>query len=126
VTAQPAMTSDPLEALLLAEGANSRFPPNSRYHGIGTGALELSDGQLVPYLRRRFVPQPQHLAELLIVRVADGDRLDRLAATHLGDPELFWRLCDANAVLRPGELTEQLGRELRVTLPEGTPGAGGG
>lgn len=54
-----------------------------------------------------------------------GDRLDNLAAQYLGDPELFWRLCDANSALHPEELTERVGRRLRVTLPEGIPGAPG-
>ena len=42
-------------------------------------------------------------------------------ARYLGDPEQFWRLCDANAALRPDELME-VGRWLRITLPEGIPG----
>ena len=25
-----------------------------------------------------------------------GERLDNVAAQYLGDPTLFWRLCDAN------------------------------
>ena len=34
-----------------------------------------------------------------------------------------WRICDANGALRPEELTELIGRRLRITLPEGVPGA---
>ena len=48
-----------------------------------------------------------------------GDRLDNIAARYLGDPELFWRLCDANVALRPTELTETIGRRILITLPEG-------
>ena len=51
-----------------------------------------------------------------------GDRLDNLAAKYFGDPELFWRLCDANGALRPDELIEIIGRRLRITLPLGVPG----
>ncbi|MGH7229842.1 MAG: LysM domain-containing protein, partial [Nitrospiraceae bacterium] len=42
---------------------------------------------------------------------------------YVGDPEQFWRLCDANAAMRPEELTGIIGRVLRITLPEGIPGA---
>ena len=37
-------------------------------------------------------------------------------------PRQFWRVCDANAAMRPDELTETIGRRLRITLPEGIPG----
>ena len=48
--------------------------------------------------------------------VADGDRLDLLAHRYLGDPELFWRICDANRALRPEELTREAGRVLGIPL----------
>ena len=35
------------------------------------------------------------------------------AATHLGDPLLYWRIADANAVIDPHELTDTLGRARR-------------
>lgn len=120
------MSTNPIEALLLAGAGANRFPPNSRYHATPVGTLALPDGRQVAYLRRRFVPRPDSLALLYTIRVEEGDRLDNLAATHLGDPELFWRLCDANAATRPDELTAELGRELRVTLPEGVPGSANG
>ena len=41
-----------------------------------------------------------------------------IAAKYLGDPEQFWRICDANGAVRPDEL-EMVGRRLRITLPEG-------
>jgi hypothetical protein len=116
------MMTNPIEALLLAGAAANRFPPNSRYHGLPMATTTLSDGRQVVYLRRRFVPRPEALALLYEVRVAQGDRLDNLAAAHLGDPELFWRICDANAAMRPDELTEEVGRELRITLSAGVPG----
>ena len=54
--------------------------------------------------------------------VVQGDRLDNLAGLYLGDPALFWRLCDANRAMRPEELTETVGRQLRITLPQGVTG----
>jgi hypothetical protein len=76
----------------------------------------------VPYLRRRFVPPPERFSLLQEHRVAEGDRPDLVAAQYFGDPEAFWRIADANAVMAPGELTKSIGRRLRITLPEGIPG----
>ena len=98
------------------------FPPTSRYANLSTATLEVSLGRTVVYLRRRFVPPPESFSLLLEHVVAQGDRLDNLTARYLGDPEQFWRVCDANGAMRPDELTEEIGRRLRITLPEGIPG----
>lgn len=101
------------------------FPPNSRYHGLAALTLEVrdSDGEKVTlaYLPRRFLPQPERLAVVQEHPVIQGDRLDNLAQTYFGDPELFWRLCDANEAMAPDLLTAVVGRRLRVTLPEDIP-----
>jgi hypothetical protein len=101
---------------------NAIFPPTSRYALTPTATWVRADGTPVAYLTRRFVPAPGNFATLQWHRVSQDERLDTLAAQYLGDPEQFWRLCDANRALRPQELTETIGRELRVTLPEGIPG----
>lgn len=108
---------------LLSQSATTvpRFPANSRYAATATTTLTTRDGQMVIYLRRRFVPQPERFAVLRDHAVVHGDRLDLLASMHFGDPELFWRLCDANGAIRPDDLTEAVGRRLRITLPEGLP-----
>jgi hypothetical protein len=98
------------------------FPPNSRYSTVSTTKLVLKDGTTIVYLRRRFVPPPSQFALLSLYTVKQGDRLDNLAAQFFGDPLLFWRLCDANGAMRPGELTETVGEPLRITLPQGIPG----
>lgn len=99
------------------------FPPSSRYHGLDVAVLTPAGGiEPVVYLRRRFVPPPERFATLQEHLVTQGERLDTITARFLGDPEQFWRLCDANRALRPQELTETLGRRLRITLPEGVPG----
>ncbi|HXH11993.1 MAG TPA: LysM domain-containing protein [Alphaproteobacteria bacterium] len=116
--------NDPVQALFQAGALKTTlFPPTSRYHGIDTATLTMADGRTVVYLRRRFVPPPERFALLQEHTVSQGDRLDNLAAQYLGDPEQFWRLCDANAAMHPEELTDTVGRTLRVTLPEGIPGA---
>lgn len=98
------------------------FPPTSRYALIATDTFVRADGTPVTYLKRRFVPAPENFALLQWHRVVQGERLDNIAARYLGDPEQFWRLCDANRALRPDELTETIGRKLAITLPEGIPG----
>jgi hypothetical protein len=110
---------------MLVPGATAvpRFPASSRYHSTPVARLELPDGRVVAYLRRRFVPPPEAFSTLREHTIVQSDRLDRLAAESYGDPELFWRLCDANGALRPNELTDVVGRGLRITLPEGVPGS---
>lgn len=119
--------SDALQAILAGAAAltNPRFPVNSRYHQHPTATRELADGRVVRYLLPRFAPQPERFAEVGRHVVAEGERLDHLSAAALGDPELFWLLCDANGVLHPAEL-ERVGREVRVVLPEGVPGSAEG
>ena len=97
------------------------FPINSRYYGIATVTLETQDGKQIVFLRRRFVPAPERFDLLTEHTVSEGERLDNITALYLGDPEQFWRVCDANAVIRPEELTETIGRKIRITLPEGIP-----
>lgn len=97
------------------------FPLTSRYYGIGTAIVPAADGSPIIYLMRRFLPQPGRFATLQEHVVIDGDRLDNIAANYLGDPEAFWRICDANNAMRPDGLTEVLGQHLRITLPEGIP-----
>jgi hypothetical protein len=100
----------------------SLFAPNSRYQGIETATLITPAGRTVAFVRRRFVPQPAALAQLQQHTVGQVDRLDVLAAQYLGDPQLFWRICDANGAMRPEELTAVVGRVLRICLPAGIPG----
>jgi len=115
--------STPLETLLqssVVKGA--MFPPNSRYQGFDTIKMEMPDGRQVLYLERRFIPQPESLNLLQEHTVTQGERLYNITAHYLNDPEQFWRICDANRAMIPDQLTEQIGRRLRITLPHGVPG----
>jgi hypothetical protein len=119
--------SDQLQALLQQTGvATPAFPPSSRYHKTATAKFTMADGSEVAYLKRRFVPPPEAFALLQEHAVAQGERLDHIAAKYLGDPEQFWRICDANGAVRPNELLEPIGRRLRITLPENIPGGTNG
>ena len=97
------------------------FAVNSRYLNVATAEYESPDGKKYVYLRRRFVPPPENFSTLQEHVVTGGERLDNIAAQFLGDPEMFWRICDANGAMQPEELTQTVGRRLRITLPEGIP-----
>ena len=100
--------------------------PGDRYEQeadrVAETIMTTPDGTEVKYLRRRFVPPPENFALLQEHTVTEGERLDHIAAKYLGDPEQFWRLCDANGAIRPNELIESVGRRIRITLPENIPG----
>lgn len=102
------------------------YPPTSRYHGTATVQTTLADGRVVAHLRRRLVPAPERFATLVWHTVTQAERLDLIAARTLGDATQAWRLADANGVLRPEELTDAIGRRIRITLGEGVPGMDGG
>ena len=124
--------NDPIQALLSAGMVPTvSFPPTSRYADVGVAAYTPTPGPgeepvPVPFLRRRLVPRPERFSLLFHHSCVEGDRRDLLAATHLSDAELWWRLADANGVIDPAGMTEPPGRRLRVTLPEGVPGSGDG
>jgi hypothetical protein len=98
------------------------FSPTSRYAAVDTGTLEDGAGNTIVYLRRRFLPSPERFSLLQEHVVTQNERLDNITAQYFDDPEQFWRICDANRAMRPDELTETVGRRLRITLPEGIPG----
>lgn len=93
------------------------FDATSRYASVETATLTTEDGRAIAYQRRRFPPQGEPLRLLVEITVAEADRLDLVTARTLGDPEQYWRICDANNALNPFEL-EEPGRTLRVPIPE--------
>jgi hypothetical protein len=94
------------------------FDPTSRYYTIETAKMTMPDGRVIAYKRRRFASPPDTMPVLAEVLITQGDRLDLIAARTLGEPEQFWRICDANNVLDPEELTATVGRILRVPVPQ--------
>lgn len=117
------MSDSPLEQLFsIGPLKGTTFPPGSRYHGLDVAVYVAPDGTETVYLRRRIVPQPDRFATTREHVVAQGDRPDNLAAQFFGAADQLWRLADANGVLHPDELTGEVGRRLRITLPEGVPG----
>jgi hypothetical protein len=103
----------------------SAFPSSSRYFQIDVGQYQPTpDAQPIAYLRRRFLPATSRFSPIGLYVVQQGDRLDNITANYLGDPEQFWRLCDANNALSPDDLTDTIGNTIVITLPEGLAGPG--
>jgi hypothetical protein len=90
------------------------FGPGSRYERVAEATFVEPDGRRVTYKLLRTFPADAPASQ--VADVAEGERLDLIAHRFYGDPEQFWRICDANRALRPGEL-ERTGR--RLTIPIG-------
>jgi hypothetical protein len=115
----------PLQTLIqMGVVPSVNFPTDSRYYGSRTLSYTSPTGQNFTYLARRIVPQSgaPNYATVAQHTVRQGDRLDLLTAKYLGDPLIFWLLCDANGAIRPNSLVETPGTTLNITMPQGIPG----
>ena len=99
--------------------AQPQFAITSRYYATATCTLRTPSGKTIVYLTRRFLPPSSNFATYQLYTVTQADRLDNIANKFLGDPLAFWRICDANNVMQPEELTKIAGPQIRLTLPEG-------
>lgn len=83
---------------------------------ITKGDISKMNDRTVSYKERRFLP---HLDQIYIaqdVTVIAGDRLDNISSSTIGDPEQFWRICDANEAMHPLEMTEEPGKRLHIGI----------
>lgn len=94
------------------------FAENSRYERLETSTYKDSNGKVLVYARRRFLPRGERMSVLTEVEITDGERLDLITARALGDPEQYWRVCDANNTMNPMELTADIGRRIIVPIPQ--------
>ena len=116
----------PLQTLMqLGVVPSVSFPTDSRYYQSATLQYTAPNGQVIAYLARRFAPQPgtPNYATVAQHTVKRGDRLDLIAAKYLGDPLMFWLLCDANGAIGPNSLIATPGTVVAITMPQGVPGA---
>ncbi|GAB2502714.1 hypothetical protein GCM10027084_16620 [Pseudoxanthomonas sangjuensis] len=113
------MSTDPIQLLIDAGAIPSEpFDPMSRYRGVPLALFERGAGEPpLPFVRRRFIPQRRDISIAVEATVAAFDRPDLLAARALGEPLLYWRIADANAVADPFELSDRPGE--RVAIPGG-------
>lgn len=113
--------NDPVQ-LLIDAGAipSTPFVAQSRYVGVALALLQRRpDEPGVVYVRRRFIPALNTLTLAARHVVSAHERPDLLATKYLGDPLLYWRIADANAVLDPNEITDTPGRRVAIALPAG-------
>jgi hypothetical protein len=95
------------------------FTRGSRYESIAESEWTTPDGRNVRYKRIRFLPTPAGQGAYTVL---DGDRPDLAAWRIAQDPESFWRLCDANVIARPAELTGTVGARFIIPDPTGAIG----
>ena len=116
---------DPVQQLIDAGAIpSSPFAANSRYSGVAIAVYQRRPEEpRRVYVRRRFIPPRSAFAVATRHLVSAGERPDTLAAVHLADPLLYWRIADANGVIDPHELTETVGRQVDVPFPPGMAGA---
>lgn len=115
------MTTDPVQ-LLIDAGAipTTPFDAHSRYRGVAIALLAQPGGEPpLPYVGRRFIPQLRDIPAAARVTITSGDRPDLLAQRTLGEPLLYWRVADGNAVTDPFELTDTPGLRIAIPLPPG-------
>lgn len=92
------------------------FDQASRYYPLKTAQFVAPDGQEHEYKLRRFLPSGPPASPPTRIVLQAHDRLDLLSARLLGNPLLFWWVCDASAAMDPFTLTgpEQAGRTVLV------------
>ena len=97
------------------------MPGRSRYDGLPTASLTVEDGaggtREVSYLLPRTPQSPDQATPMAAHRVAPDDRLDLIATRYLGDPAAFWRICDVNLALDPGELVNSTAEGSLLVIP---------
>lgn len=93
------------------------FPPNSRYYRVPLRETTLPDGTTRQFVGRRIIPQTARFQALDRHRAQGDERIDGLAAQFYGDPELYWRICDAAGDADPGTAAGPEGRLILIPLP---------
>lgn len=99
------------------------FDEQSRYARLPLLEAAMPDGRRVAYVSRRLLPAPDSYVAAGRVTVTDSDRLDLMAAQHLGTPAGFYLIADANEAMHPAELTEKAGKRLVIPLPRAGDGS---
>lgn len=92
------------------------FLKGSRYENVGTDSITDDAGRVVLFKRVRFIPDTPAQAAVV---AGQGERLDQIAFRVYQDPELFWKICDANRATRPEDLVAEPGATLLIPPSEG-------
>jgi len=91
------------------------FGPTSRYRDVPEAVIADAQGRNVRYkLMRRIATNAQVQATHMVLQ---GDRPDLIAFRYYRDPELFWKICDVNQAMAPGDIVAEPRRILLVPVP---------
>lgn len=90
------------------------FDRTSRYAALPTKTYRGT----IRYAGRRVVPRLPGATAYVRHVVLQGDRLDTIAARYLGDPAQYWRICDGNQVIVPGDLVREPGSVVLIAGPQ--------
>jgi hypothetical protein len=92
------------------------FFKGSRYIAVEEATLTAADGREIRYKKTRFIPSTTgrfgHVVD-------ESERLDHIAFRYYKDAERFWRICDANTILWPDDLTDVAGATIVIPPSEG-------
>lgn len=92
------------------------FFKGTRYANVATAELLMSDGSVVQYKKIRFIDP---VKPVLTHTMHQGERLDLLAHQYFRDSQRYWRICDANTVVWPRTLEEQVGQVVMIPTSSG-------
>ena len=93
------------------------YAPNSRYYSLIIRERTNADGVTEAFVARRIIPAMARYRALDRHRTDGDERIENLSADYLGDPELYWRICDANGDEDPGMATQPISRLITIPLP---------
>jgi len=92
------------------------FERGSRYEKVPTYTVPNAQGEPVTIIKVRPLPEVEGVVTRTILQ---QDRVDLLAYECYRRADLFWRIADANEVMDPAELTNEVGKTVEIpTQPE--------
>jgi hypothetical protein len=93
------------------------FDDRSRYAGQPTRERTTRAGRRVVHVLPRLAPAPESMQVGARHVVTDSDRLDGIAYRHLGTPDAWWMIADANRAMHPDAVLASPGAEIAIPLP---------
>lgn len=93
------------------------YPANSRYANCTQASYVAPDGRTIAYVAQRIMPAPERFTPMALHRVIAAERVDLVADRYYGDPEQFWRVCDANRVVWPPDAVSRVDQQVVIPLP---------
>lgn len=82
------------------------FDSTSRYAPLEKMYTTATNGDVLVYVSRRFLPISEGKTPLAQVTVKDSDRLDLIANQVYNDSLLYWQLADGNGAMNPFDLVQ--------------------